>query len=331
MAGEQFHIFIYGGSETVAHGRDFLCEQDAELNRSMNDFMQGCKDEKDAFDQSIDSMGNQCYNSNMLYDEAKNIRWKAEERMHRAEWCINTFQGLVNDAQGYVTQAEDAIRTAESKISTCQDNISDRQWWIDSYQSDIDIAKERIKNSQDELKKHREWLANASSQDSASSEKSRIEHDKYEIERNEDIVAGKQKDIESKRAELKVYQQQLAQAEKMKSAAEKALAAAQTHLQLCQQKLSEAGALKNRAEALVQKAKNSEDTALKAWSADSDKLEELKKTAKKSAQVLEDLADNSLNIQRDACDNLGDNAAIMNKLAELMYDYETYSLDGGKL
>jgi hypothetical protein len=88
--------------------------------------------------------------------------------------------------------------------------------------------------------------------------------------------------------------------------------------------------LKNRVEGLVQKGKNSEESALEAWSADSDKLEELKKTAKKSAQILEDLADNSFSIQRDASDNLCDNAAIMDKLSGLMHDYETYSLDGGK-
>ena len=124
MAGEQFHIYIHDGANTVAYGRDFLREQDAELNRAMTEFMQACKDEKEAFDQSIDSMGNQCYNSNQLHEEAKSIAWKAEERVRNADACLMNMRGYISNAESWVYQAEDAIRTAESEISTCEGNIS---------------------------------------------------------------------------------------------------------------------------------------------------------------------------------------------------------------
>ena len=81
---------------------------------------------------------------------------------------------------------------------------------------------------------------------------------------------------------------------------------------------------------MEQKAKANQVDAEKAHSNDVDKYQELKKTAKDSARYLGELADKSLSIQRDASDNLCDNAAIMDKLSGLMYKYETYSLDRGK-
>ena len=126
-------------------------------------------------------------------------------------------------------------------------------------------------------------------------------------------------------------QEELNYAQKKLHAAEKALQAAQAHLQLCQQKVSEAEALCRRAEALAQKAYNNQNEAERNSVNDKDKLHELKDKAHDSERCLDELTDNSWKIQRASSENLNDNAAIMDKLSGLMDDYETYSLDGGRL
>ena len=335
MAGEQFHIYIHDGANTVAYGRDFLREQDAELNRAMTEFMQACKEEKEAFDQSVDAMGNQCYNSAQLVKDAENAVWKATKRLEEAEWCRSRINDFILPAEENVSYTERLVESANSMIQSAENSVANAKNSIAGYQNQIKEYELQNKHDAEEIKKEQAGLKQAQKnndtywinahQDSIKSYQNYIEY------RNSSDIYHCKQDLKHAREELGKAQEELDRAQKMKDAAEKALAAARQHLELCQQKLAEAEALKRRAEALKQKACSNLDNAEKAQKADEEKLHELKSRAKESARSLGELSDNSLSIQRNASDNLCDNAAIMDKLSGLMYDYETYSLDGGKL
>jgi len=330
MPDGQFDIFIWGGSETVAGGRDFLREQDAELNRAMNDFMQCCKEEKAAFEQSVNAMGNQCYNSAQLADSAEKIAWKADERLNRADSCLGTMREYVGPAERWVEGAEMTIRSAEAEISSCEIHISGLDQDIERESSTIEAHQIWIKSSQENINRYREWMENDTTESGRQTNIGRIKAEQYSIEREQSHINDSKRKISSCNDEKSRVQDRLAAAQKKKSAAEIALAAARTHLQLCRQKVAEAEKLKRQAEVLKRKTADNKTAAEKARDADSDKLWKLKAAAKESVRVLGGLSDNSLSVQRKESDNLVDNASIMEKLAELMYDYETFSLDGGK-
>ena len=337
MAGEQFHIYIHDGANTVAYGRDFLREQDAELNRAMTEFMQARKEEKEAFDQSVDAMGNQCYNSAQLVKDAENGVWKAAKRLEEAEWCRSRINDFILPAEENVSYTERLVESANSMIQSAENSVANAKNSIAGYQNQIKEYELQNKRDAEEIEKIQKGLAEdqKNGYDNPTWRRSKMDDIKtyrgyIEYRNSSDIYHCKQ-DLKHAREELGKAQEELDRAQKMKDAAEKALAAARQHLELCQQKLAEAEALKRRAEALKQKACSNLDNAEKAQKADEEKLHELKSRAKESARSLGELSDNSLSIQRNASDNLCDNAAIMDKLSGLMYDYETYSLDGGKL
>lgn len=332
MAGEQFHIYIHDGANTVAYGRDFLREQDAELNRAMTEFMQGCRDEKEAFEQSIDAIGNQCYNSSQLAEDAWNIVGKAERRVWQAKDCFSLMEATVGPAEGMVEKATTSLELAEDAICRLSRNIEYAKSNLKSAQDSIDTQNDYIRQAQDEIKRYQQDLKNASNQNSFECAQKNIEQKQEYIKsiKNHPSYCADSERISTLKNDITKFKEELAQAREAKNAAAAALAAARNHLAQCQQKVSEAEALKRQAEALEQKAKANQVDAEKAHSNDVDKYQELKKTAKDSARYLGELADKSLSIQRDASDNLCDNAAIMDKLSGLMYKYETYSLDRGK-
>lgn len=332
MPDGQFDIFIWGGSETVAGGRDFLRSQDTELNRAMNDFMQCCKEEKAAFEQSVNAMGNQCYNSAQLAEDAKNIADKAYQKVFQADQCLSIFNNFVPNAESMVYEAKSLLDAAECSISNYTAQLRSAKSDLERTESNISTQNNYIKNEQDNLKIYQRDLKEATDQLRIDTAKTNIEQTKSRIEsmRNHPSYQGDLERASSLKNDIIRFKEDLAKAQSVKSAAETALAAAHSHLQLCRQKLSEAGTLKRRAEALEQKAKANQAGAEKAHHGDNEKYRQLKKTAKESARLLGELADNSMNIQRNASDNLCDNASIMDKLSGLMYDYETFSLDGGK-
>ena len=333
MAGEQFHIYIHDGANTVAYGRDFLREQDAELNRAMTEFMQGCKEEKEAFDQSVDAMGNQCYNSSQLAEDARNIVDKAQQRVWQANDCFSLMEATVYPAEDMVQQAADLLKLAEDAIDRLSTNIEDAKSNLKSAQDNIDSQNDYIRQAQDEIKRYQKDLKDASDQNSFESAQKNIEQQQEYIKsiKNHPSYRADSERISTLKNDITKFKEELAQAREAKNAAAAALNAARNHLAQCQQKVSEANALKNKAAAYYTNAENNQKTAVQAHDKDVDKYQETKKKAKESARVLGELSDNSLSIQRNASDNLCDNAAIMDKLSGLMYDYETYSLDGGKL
>ena len=335
MGGEQFHISIYGGSKIIGQGRDFLREQASTLNSTMNDFIQCCNDEKEAFEQSVNSMENQCHNSARLAEEAERLPSKAQSKVFMAGEAYDLFFSFINEARSMVNEATHFLTRANEAIENHRKQLIDIKQKLEYVQLNIDNQNSAIENAMNEIKDYetvyddsirsRNYVSADGALRSIDSCKARIEGIREPFLRQ--YMEEKNK-LESEKAE---HEEGLAFARQIKASSEAALAAAQAHLQFCQQKVAEAKALKQKACALEQKAHVCQDNANKSSSDDVEKLAVLKQRANESAQILKELADNSLKVQCNTSENLLDNASIMDKLAELMYEYETYSISGGIL
>ena len=334
MAGEQFHIFIYGGSETAARGRDFLRGQDAELERSANGFLQCCRNEQEAFECTIKSMDAQYSNSWNLANEAKPPVDKARNLICKADGIVSMFSNYASVAEQMVVEAESLLSRANHALECCRMELYRTNDELKSVQDSIKDKQSRIKGFQNEIKMYREKYKDAvksGSQGAASEARGNIERCQSCIKSIEEPFLHWDQERCEKLSEKKdLYDRKFKFYTQMRTDAEAARGAAQAHLQICRQKVVEAEALKRRTEALAQRANANLENAEKSHRDDCEKSRLLKKNAKESKRQLSDLSDGSSRIQRDASENLRDNAAIMDKLVRLMYDYENFSISGGR-